>query len=293
MKALVYIETKDGSPIGASLELMTAANAIGAAADAVTVAAKDGVPDEDLVVEAIAKKATDEGYELVLISATSLGKIVAPRIAARIGGGSVNDAISIAAEDGKVTAVRPVYGGTAQEKIQVTAPTAVISIRGGSYEAPAEAPAVAELVVADDAALAAKIVEVIAEAGEAVNLADAKVIVSGGRGMGTEEDFQMCKELADILGGVVGATRPAIESGWINRTHQVGQSGTIVAPDLYIACGISGATQHISGMSSSKYIIAINKDEDAPIFAVADVGIVGDVKQILPLMIEEFKKRKD
>ena len=95
-----------------------------------------------------------------------------------------------------------------------------------------------------------------------------------------------------MLGGVVGATRPVIENGWISRTHQVGQSGKIVAPDLYIACGVSGATQHVSGMSGSKYIIAINKDEEAPIFSVADLGIVGDVKQVLPILIEEFKKIK-
>ncbi|HAE44731.1 MAG TPA: electron transfer flavoprotein subunit alpha/FixB family protein [Lachnospiraceae bacterium] len=294
MKALVYIETKDGSPIGASLELLSAAKEIGAEADAVCVASKEGVPDEDVVCEAIAKKAAEGGYGLVLVSATTLGKIVAPRIATRIGGGSVNDAISIAEDGGKITVVRPVYGGTAQEKMEVTAPVAVISIRGGSYPAPEAAPEITEIAAADGAeSLMAKIVEVIAEAGEAVNLEDAKVIVSGGRGMGSEEDFQLCAQLAEVLGGVVGATRPAIESGWINRTHQVGQSGKIVAPDLYIACGISGATQHISGMSASKYIIAINKDEDAPIFSVADIGIVADVKQVLPLMIDEFKKRKD
>ena len=132
----------------------------------------------------------------------------------------------------------------------------------------------------------------LAEAGEAVNLEDAKVIVTGGRGMGSEENYELCEELADVLGGVVGATRPVIENGWISRTHQVGQSGKIVAPDLYIACGVSGATQHVSGMSGSKYIIAINKDEEAPIFSVADLGIVGDVKQVLPILIEEFKKIK-
>ena len=124
-----------------------------------------------------------------------------------------------------------------------------------------------------------------------MNLEEAKVIVAGGRGMGSEEGFGLCKDLADILGGVVGATRPAIENGWINRTHQVGQSGKIVNPDLYIACGISGATQHVSGMTGSKYIVAINKDEDAPIFSVADVGIVGDAKQILPLFIEAIKNK--
>ena len=146
--------------------------------------------------------------------------------------------------------------------------------------------------LSSDAELRAKVVELIAEAGEAVNLEDAKVIVTGGRGIGSEENLGLCKELAEVLGGAVGGTRPVIENGWLPRVQQVGQSGKIVAPELYIACGVSGATQHISGMSGSKYIIAINKDEEAPIFSIADLGIVGDVKKILPLMIEEFRKKK-
>ncbi|NRT28818.1 electron transfer flavoprotein alpha subunit [Clostridium beijerinckii] len=121
---------------------------------------------------------------------------------------------------------------------------------------------------------------------------EAEVIVSGGRGMGSAENFKLVEELARVLGGVVGATRPAIEDGWISRAHQVGQSGKIVAPKLYIACGISGATQHTSGMTGSNYIVAINKDEEAPIFEVANVAIVGNVNEILPIMIEEMKKAK-
>ena len=288
MKALVFFEMKDGSPAGASLELITAAAAIGAEAAAVCVAETDGVLYEDTVTDAIAKKA--EGFDVILFAATQLGKLVTPRIAARLGGASVNDAVALKAEDGKIIATRPVFGGTALENLQIQASPAVISVRGGSYPAPEAAPEAEALEGAAD--VCTKITDVIAEAGEAVNLEDASIIVSGGRGMGTVEDFGLCAELADALGGVVGATRPAIESGWIPRTHQVGQSGKIVAPDLYIACGVSGATQHLSGMVGSKYIVAINKDADAPIFSVADIGIVGDVKQILPLMIEEVKKRK-
>ena len=127
---------------------------------------------------------------------------------------------------------------------------------------------------------------------KSMNLEEAKVIVTGGRGMGSQENFALVEELAQLLGGVVGATRPAIEEGWVSRAHQVGQSGKIVSPALYIACGVSGATQHVSGMTGSGYVVAINKDEDAPIFDVADVGIVGDVMKVLPAMIEEIRKRK-
>ena len=300
MKALIFIETKEGAPIGASLELVTAAKALGAEADLVKVAEKEGVLKEDAVVGAVAKKAA-EGYDVVLLAATPLGKLTTARIAARLGAGSVNDAIAVACEDGKLKVTRPIYGGTIRgpiyggtirEELCVDAPAAVISIRGGSYEAPESVPEIAELAPEAEEGLVARVLELLAEAGEAVNLEDAKVIVTGGRGMGSEENYKLCEELADVLGGVVGATRPVIENGWISRTHQVGQSGKIVAPDLYIACGVSGATQHVSGMSGSKYIIAINKDEEAPIFSVADLGIVGDVKQVLPILIEEFKKIK-
>jgi electron transfer flavoprotein alpha subunit len=226
----------------------------------------------------------------VLLAATPIGKLVCARIAARIGAGSVNDAIALACEDGKLQVTRPVYGGTIQETLQVETKAAVVSVRGASYPAPETVPDIEEL--SSDAELRAKVVELIAEAGEAVNLEDAKVIVTGGRGIGSEENLGLCKELAEVLGGAVGGTRPVIENGWLPRVQQVGQSGKIVAPELYIACGVSGATQHISGMSGSKYIIAINKDEEAPIFSIADLGIVGDVKKILPLMIEEFRKKK-
>lgn len=288
MKALVFFEMKDGSPAGASLELISAAAAIGAEAVPVCIAETDGVLYEDTVTDAVAKKA--EGFDVILFAATQLGKLVVPRIAARLGGGSVNDATALKVEDGKIIATRPVFGGTALENLMIQASPAVISVRGGSYPAPEAAPEAEALT--DTAEVRTKITDVIAEAGETVNLEGASIIVSGGRGMGSAEDFKLCEELADALGGVVGATRPAIESGWIGRTHQVGQSGKIVNPDLYIAAGVSGAMQHISGMIGSKYIVAINKDTDAAIFSVADVGIVGDAKKILPLMIEEVKKRK-
>ncbi len=137
-----------------------------------------------------------------------------------------------------------------------------------------------------------KIRDTVQKISETVNLEDADVVVAGGRGMGSAENFKLVEKLASLLGGVVGATRPVIEDGWISRAHQVGQSGKIVSPSLYIACGISGATQHVTGMTSSRFIVAINKDEDAPIFEIANVGVVGDVMKVLPVMMEEIRKIK-
>lgn len=134
--------------------------------------------------------------------------------------------------------------------------------------------------------------DIVEELSEEVDLNEADVIVAGGRGMGSQENFRMIHELAELLNGAVGASRPAVEEGWISHRNQVGQSGKIVSPKLYIACGISGATQHISGIMDSDFIVAINKDANAPIFNVADIGIVGDVGDVLPVMIAELRARK-
>ena len=171
------------------------------------------------------------------------------------------------------------------------------TVRGGAFKKAEASEKEIEIICEDEIAakaddLKTKITDVVKEISESVNLEDAEVIVAGGRGMGSEENFALVKELADLLGGVVGATRAPIESGWISRAHQIGQSGKIVAPKLYIACGISGATQHVTGMVGSDYIVAINKDEDAPIFDVANVGIVGNVLQVIPEMIAEIKKMR-
>ena len=316
MKFLIYIETKEGAPAGASLEVISAAASLGAEADAVLIGAgmdaaaeataKTGVavtvidgpeaPTEDFITHALVQMAKQGGYDAVLMSATPTGKIVTPRVAALLDTGCVIDVTAIEAGDDGLVFTRPAFGGTVLEKRKVTGGIPVVCVRGGSFEKPADAAAAgavskSDITVGDDA-LRTKIVDIIADAGEAVNLEEAQVVVSGGRGMGSAEDFKLIIELADILGGVVGATRPVIEEGWVGRQHQVGQSGKITAPQLYICAGVSGATQHVAGMSGSKYVIAINKDEDAPIFEVADVGIVGDAKKILPIFIEEVKKAK-
>ena len=182
------------------------------------------------------------------------------------------------------------------EDVKIKTTPQIATLRSGAFqkvEDPTEGEVVAKEVKVADDAIKAKITESVKEIAETINLEEAEVIVSGGRGMGSKENFALVDDLAKLLGGVVGATRPAIEDGWVSKIHQVGQSGKIVAPKLYIACGISGATQHVSGIMNSGYIVAINKDEDAPIFDVANVGIVGDVMKGLPVMIEEIKKIKD
>ena len=210
------------------------------------------------------------------------------------------------------------------EDVKIKTTPQIATLRSGAFqkvEDPTEGEVVAKEVKVADDVIKAKITESVKEIAETINLEEAEVIVSGGRGMGSKENFALVDDLAKLLGGVVGATRPAIEDGWVSKIHQVGQSGKIVAPKLYIACGISsiitgstfitsptiptlatskigacgisGATQHVSGIMNSGYIVAINKDEDAPIFDVANVEIVGDVMKVLPVMIEEIKKIKD
>ena len=242
---------------------------------------------------------------LVLAAATQEGKDVTPLAAQKFDAGCAVDVMNIVADGDQYVFTCPVYGGNVLNDVVLHTRPAVATVRGGSFSKSIEegkaGKIIEETIEIAEETVFSKIANVVKEISEAVNLEDADVIVSGGRGMGSKENFALVQQLADVCGGVVGATRPAIEEEWIGRSHQVGQSGKIVAPKLYIACGVSGATQHVSGMIGSGYIIAINKDKFAPIFNVADlgivdiadVGIVGDAMKILPLMIEEIKKYKE
>lgn len=310
MKALLFIETDGEKVLGGSLELISAVKALDAEGTALivgnrvaadTVAAL-GIPviftetatDCDTLTEVLSQTVRQQNPDIVLLANTTLAKDIAPRIAGRMDLGFVSDVIEMNKTDGKVIYTRPAYGGTVLEHIEVEG-TAVVIVRNGTFskpEAGSNASVTEKKVEIPASAVKAKIVDTVIENCESVNLEEAQVIVSGGRGMGNAENFKLVEELARVLGGVVGATRPAIEDGWIPRTHQVGQSGKIVAPKLYIACGISGATQHTSGMTGAKYIVAINKDEEAPIFEIADISIIGNVNELLPVMIEEMKKAK-
>jgi electron transfer flavoprotein alpha subunit len=310
MKALLFIETIGEKALGGSLELISALKSLDAEGTALvagnrvvadTVAAlgvpvifTDAATDRDTLTEVLLETVKEQNPNIVLLSNTALAKDIAPRIAGRMCLGCVSDVIGMSNTDGKVIYTRPAYGGTILEHIEVEG-TSVVTVRNGSFSKPepaSNAGVTEKKVEIAASAIKTKIVDTIKEISESINLEEAQVIVAGGRGMGNAENFKLVEELAHVLGGVVGATRPPIEEGWISRAHQVGQSGKIVAPKLYIACGISGATQHTSGMSGSKYIVAINKDEDSPIFQIANISIVGNVTEILPVMIEEMKKAK-
>ncbi|MBX4267661.1 electron transfer flavoprotein subunit alpha/FixB family protein [Clostridium estertheticum] len=310
MKALLFIETDGEKVLGGSLELISAVKALDAEGTVIIVgnkAAADtvatfGIPvifaetstDCDTLTEVLSQMVTQQNPDILLLANTSLAKDIAPRIAGRMDLGFVSDVIGMNKTDGKVIYTRPAYGGTILEHIEVDG-TAVVIVRNGTFskpEAASNAGVTEKKVEIPASVVKAKIVDTVKDICETVNLEEAEVIVSGGRGLGNVENFKLVEELARVLGGEVGATRPAIEDGWICRTHQVGQSGKIVAPKLYIACGLSGATQHTSGMTGAKYIVAINKDEEAPIFEIADISIIGNVNEILPIMIEEMKKVK-
>lgn len=236
--------------------------------------------------------------EIVLMGATTYGRSLSPRVSSRLNTGLTADCTGLEIDPEKkiLMQTRPAFGGnlmatiicpnhrpqmsTVRPKVMKALPQDLL--RNGEIIKP-------EIVVPDDVKI--KVTDVVSTLVEMVNLTEADIIVSGGRGLGDPKNFTLVEELARILGGAVGASRATVDAGWIEYSHQVGQTGKTVGPKVYFACGISGAVQHLAGMSSSDTIIAINKNPEAPIFKVATFGIVGDVLEILPLLISEFKKR--
>lgn len=230
---------------------------------------------------------------IVLAGATSMGRDLMARTAARVGAGLGTDCTELRIEDGKLVMVRPVYSGKAFTEISVTSTPAMASIRPNSYgQASLDSSKSAEVIKVDvkDVTPRAVVKETLKTAGDKPDLTEAEIIVSGGRAMKAEENFKILNELADVIGATVGASRAAVDSGYAPHNMQVGQTGKVVNPKLYIAVGISGAIQHLAGMRTSKIIVAINKDADAPIFQKADYGIVDDLYKVVPLLTEEFKK---
>jgi electron transfer flavoprotein alpha subunit len=236
----------------------------------------------------------------MLIGATNNGRDLGPRVSCRLEGGLTADctALDIDDEDGKVAWTRPAFGGNLMATIKCPNNFPQIgTVRPGVFKKCEPGAASAEVIKEDIHVSADKIrtqvLELIKDVGdENVDLEGAEIIVSGGRGVGGPEGFEPVKALADVLGATVGASRAAVDSGWISHAHQVGQTGKTVGPKLYIACGISGAIQHLAGMSGSDVIVAINKDPDAPIFDVADYGVVGNLFEVLPVLTEEIKKAR-
>ncbi|UKS64249.1 electron transfer flavoprotein subunit alpha/FixB family protein [Rossellomorea marisflavi] len=319
-KVVVLGEVRDGSLRNVSFEAIAAAKTVAEGGEVVGVLVGQSVSSlgEELIQygadrvitvedEKLAQY-TPDGYSQALMAVigqespegiifghTALGKDLSPKLAGKLKTGLVSDATDLDLAGGNLVFTRPIYSGKAFEKKIVTDGVIFATIRPNNIEPLAKD----ESRTGDVASLSVEIKnlrtiikDVVRKASEGVDLSEAKVIIAGGRGVKSEDGFNPLKELADVLGGAVGASRGACDADYCDYSLQIGQTGKVVTPDLYIACGISGAIQHLAGMSNSKVIVAINKDPEANIFNVADYGIVGDLFEVVPLLTEEFKKLK-
>lgn len=319
-KVLVLGEAREGALRNVSYEAIAAAKQISDGGEIVSVLLGDSVgelatelgkygADRVITVEhPHLKQYTSDGYgqalvavieqekpEAIVFGHTALGKDLSPKIASKLKIGLVSDVTSIEGEGDAAVFIRPIYSGKAFEKVKVKDGIEFITIRPNNIAPLAKDDSksadVSSLSV-DITNLRTIIKEVVRKSSEGVDLSEAKVVIAGGRGVKSEEGFGPLKELADVLGGAVGASRGACDADYCDYSLQIGQTGKVVTPDLYIAAGISGAIQHLAGMSNSKIIVAINKDPEANIFKVADYGIVGDLFEVIPMLTEEFKKLK-
>ena len=311
---LVFVEQRNSEVRKASLQALSEAKRQGGAVNAVLPGSGIGdaaaglgawgadkvyVADDpnlelyssDGYAEVVVKAVEQAQPSAIFFAGTAMGRDLAPTVAARLGVGAIPDAVGLALDGETFSVRRPVYSGKAITTVDTAGNTPqVISLRPNVFAAE-EAGGAGEVVALDGLSLSIRAVveELLEAAGGELDVAEANIIVSGGRGIKGPENFALIKSLADALGGAVGASRAAVDAGWIEHSHQVGQTGKVVSPSLYIAAGISGAIQHLAGMSSSKVIVAINKDPDAPIFKVADYGIVGDLFDVIPPMVEAIK----
>jgi electron transfer flavoprotein alpha subunit len=316
-EVLVLVDSANGTVKKSTSELLTAARALGEpsavviGAPGTAAALKDKLAEYGAAKVYVAESADVDSYLVapkaevlaqiaqqanpaaILVAATAENKEIAARTAFKLGSGFIADAVEIG---GDGSAKQSIFGGAVTVTSKVTKGVPVLSVRANSVAAEPAAGAAEEIPVevsVSDAAKSAKILERVEEAkGSRPSLQDASVIVSGGRGVGSAENFKVVEEVADSIGAAVGASRAATDAGWVPHTMQVGQTGVTVAPQLYIALGISGAIQHRAGMQTSKTIVAVNKDPEAPIFELADFGVVGDLFTVAPQLAEEVAKRK-
>ncbi|MFN3194736.1 MAG: electron transfer flavoprotein subunit alpha/FixB family protein [Chlorobiota bacterium] len=313
MKVLVFIEEHGGKLKRSSNEAITAANlltssenitAIGLNGDENTLktAGKYGAGnvvnlkndslkgEAPALAKAISEYSKNNSYDTVLFSADSIGKEVAPRVSVQLEAGYISDCTGIEANGDSIVATKPVYAGKAQVKSKINTANKVLSLRPNVFTAKElnETDAQVETINADSSANNVKYTNIAKNEGK-LDVAEADIVVSGGRGLKEPENFNLVENLAEALGGAVGASRAVVDAGWRPHSEQVGQTGKTVSPSLYVACAISGAVQHLAGMSSSKIIVAINKDSEAPIFKVTDYGIVGDVFEVLPKLTDKIK----
>jgi electron transfer flavoprotein alpha subunit len=248
----------------------------------------------DAALAAVEQVTRPASPQVVLLTADTIGRELAPRLAYRLGAALVTEAVEVSTDDSAVVARRQVYGGRAVATLAAPPPL-VVSIKPRALEVPEPAPVqgtVDEVAVSiEEDALSARVREIVREQAE-VGLEDAQIVVGGGRGVGGPEGFKPLAELASLLGGAVGASRPPADSGWVPVSWQIGQTGKTIRPALYIAVGISGATQHVAGVSGSRTIVAINRDPEAPIFSVAHLGIVADYREVVPELIARVKALK-
>ena len=245
--------------------------------------------------EIISNYAKETAADYLIFSNTALGKDLAPHIAVQIDAGIMVDCIKLDVSDGEVIATRPIYAGKALLNLKLNSERKIFTIRPNVFKpVSSENNVTAEIEEneSDTVNNKTRVIEIKKSEGK-LDVAEADIIVSGGRGLKDAENFKLVEELAQTLGAATGASRAVVDAGWRPHSEQVGQTGKTVSPSLYIALGISGAIQHLAGMRSSKYIVAVNKDKDAPIFQVADYGIAGDVFDVVPAMIEEIKKIKE
>jgi len=319
-KVLVFVEQREGKAKKASFEMIGASSAAGNETHAVIVGdnvaalanecAQYGANKVHVVQDGALKNYTSEAYaraltaaikaispEVVLAAHTPMGKDLLPVVAAQVDGALATDCTSLAFNGAKLQLKRPVYSGKAIAEVEfVGSGIQMATIRPNSIGVPkpdTSKTADASSINVDLSGLKSKILEVVKGNSARPDVTEAAIVISGGRSLKSAENFKILEDMADVLGGAVGASRAAVDAGYRPHRDQIGQTGKVVSPSLYIACGISGAIQHLAGMRTSKVIVAINTDPQAPIFQIADYAIVGDLFQVVPALTAEFKKLKE